>query len=159
MLRGSTGSPPARTEISNLQALLEKAGVKSATAQAILSGHTPSSTNAPLSPPMLSPGSTASMSGTSMHPQLATSSLPSPPSGSGSALGPPLFPRPLPSAAANEALRELWDVRRQLNAHQVREKELMDQLRRLGQPVPAMDSSANAEAQIAGLQEEIAGSS
>lgn len=174
LLRGPT-SPPAQPDISNLQALLEKAGLKSASAQAILLSGQPNLGDIPV---LRAGTSFSGASATSLSPTLgSTSSTPlglplrspplSPPGVSSGSAAVPTFPRPTPSAStsrgqptsANEAMRELWDIRRQITALQARDGELMDLLQRLGQPVSPMEGMipANTELRIKGFLDEING--
>ncbi|KAI0746674.1 hypothetical protein C8Q80DRAFT_787601 [Daedaleopsis nitida] len=170
---------PAQSEIPNFQALLEKAGVKSASAQAFLSaqssvpslattsiGASIASPPIATAPPIVPTSSPANALGTQLSLLMGisgpTSSVSSNCMADGSSLGVPrpasATPAPPPRVpAAHAATRELWDVRRQITALQARETSLVSELQHLGQPVaPTEGGSSNATDQrLKPLQDEI----
>ncbi|KAI0708091.1 hypothetical protein C8T65DRAFT_708608 [Cerioporus squamosus] len=162
-------SPPAQPQIANLQALLQKAGVKSSSAQAFLSAQSSLSSST-------TPGTgSAPMSGTNATPVVSSSAntadtqLPASTGLSVSSLATPSTRRILPISmststppaprgpAAHAATRELWDVRRQITALQARENSLVAELKRLGQPVPPTEGGSTnmSDQRTRALEDEI----
>ncbi|KAH9849424.1 hypothetical protein C2E23DRAFT_391890 [Lenzites betulinus] len=136
--------PPTlpQTQIPNLQALLEKAGVRSSTAHAFLQNpqnqYHPASSNlsmGPSSPIASGSGSTSMFS--PMSPT-ASSSMPSQSTsmaGSSAAAGSSIL-RPPTATPRVPTLRELWDIRREITALQARGRTLAAALRAAGQQIP-----------------------
>lgn len=167
LLRSPASPPTAQPSIPNLQALLEKAGVKSASAQALLSGQ-PNLANRAL---MGSASSSTPATSANTIPDrpvfanvqlsVAASGLTSSTNTHGNAAG-LATPRPTSSApvpasrgpAVHTATRELWDVRRQITALQARESSLVSELQALGQPVTPLEGAGSEH-----VKDEIAGTS
>ncbi|RPD79213.1 hypothetical protein L226DRAFT_543327 [Lentinus tigrinus ALCF2SS1-7] len=145
-------SPPAQPQIANLQALLEKAGVKSSSAQAFLPGNG----SAPMSDMNVNPF--ASNSASTAGPRLtlpvgSSASSHATPSTSRSLPFPLSRPTSTPPAprgqAAHGATREIWDAQ---------ENSLIAELKRLGQPVPPTESgnsSSGSDQRVRALEDEI----
>ena len=167
--------PSGQPQIPNLRALLEKAGVKSASVQALLSaqnGLPPkpapasymSSSNSVLasgattSPIASTSSSSFSSVGTRSSVPTTTSSLTSVTQLSSSTNGhagksagsgsrPHSTIPPPPRGPGSHALtRELWDVRRKISALQAQEGDLESEMRRSGQPVPPKEGGTNSVA-------------
>ena len=182
-----TTIPSAQPQFSNLQALLEKAGVKSSSAHAFLSAQNnglppkPSSyvsgaysapaPSAPVTPAAAAPLPSNSL-GTQLSMPSATSSFTSSASlsgvhssrttgnnGSGSRPHSTTPSAPPRGHGVHAATRELWDVRRQMSALQAQESDLESELRRAGHPVPPKEgnNSYASEQRIRALEDEIAG--
>ncbi|TBU58296.1 hypothetical protein BD310DRAFT_948812 [Dichomitus squalens] len=181
-----TAAPSTQPQFSNLQALLEKAGVKSSSAQAFLSAqnnglpakpslHVSGASPVPMSnaqatPAVFTPSSISSL-GTQLSMPAATNaftSLASPSSvlasrpasigASGSRPHSTTPSAPPRGPAVHAATRELWDVRRQISALQAQESDLELDLRRAGQPVPPKEGSNPyvSEQRVRALEDEIA---
>ncbi|TFK87192.1 hypothetical protein K466DRAFT_575950 [Polyporus arcularius HHB13444] len=159
------GSPPAQPQIANLQALLQKAGVKSSSAQAFLSAQsslsnltTPGNGSAPMAGANATPVASSSTNAANIQLPLSASSLATP-GFARRTLPIPISTSPPPAPrgpAAHAATRELWDVRRQISALQARENSLIAELKRLGQPVPPTEGGyTNADQRSKVLEDEI----
>ncbi|KAI1798293.1 hypothetical protein LXA43DRAFT_876351 [Ganoderma leucocontextum] len=178
-----TTNTSAQPQIPNLQALLEKAGVKSASVQALLSAQNGVPPKPPPAPyasgansvpvssattPSIASSSFSSV-GTRSSVPTTTSSLSSMTSLStssnahiGKSLGVSSRPHSTtpapPRGPGSHALtRELWDVRRQISALQAQEGDLEAGLRRSGQRVPPKEgtNSVALEQRVKALEDEI----
>ncbi|KAI0330643.1 hypothetical protein GY45DRAFT_1370576 [Cubamyces sp. BRFM 1775] len=135
LLRQPLSNPPPQPQIPNLQALLEKAGVKSASVQALVQNrppppqdqYHPASSAAAMPPPFSSASNIAAGApslATSSHAQAASTAATH-----GSSTSSSTTPR-VPT------LRELWDIRREITALQARGRSTAAELRAAGQQIP-----------------------
>ncbi|KAI0674236.1 hypothetical protein C8Q78DRAFT_1075906 [Trametes maxima] len=145
LLRQPVSPPLPQPQIPNLQALLEKAGVKSASAHALLQDTSPSSQYHPstslsgLGAPLHAAGSSVgalapSLTTNHTHALGAQHATSAGAASTSTGLGanasrPPATPR-VPT------LRELWDIRREITALQARGRNVAADLRAAGQQIP-----------------------
>ncbi|CDO73356.1 hypothetical protein BN946_scf185008.g119 [Trametes cinnabarina] len=137
LLRQPISNMPPQPSIPNLQALLEKAGVKSASAQAVLQNRPPShdqyhpaNSKAAMAPsPSLA--STSHLSSLPPPSLLAPSHTSSP-----STAAPQIGGSSTSTAPRVPTLRELWDIRREITALQARGRNTAAELRAAGQQIP-----------------------
>ncbi|KAI0360741.1 hypothetical protein OH77DRAFT_1493150 [Trametes cingulata] len=137
-------SPQHPPQISNLQALLEKAGVKSSSAHALLQNSPPSLPQQQHSQqyhPSSSAAAMGTISPTTTHAPTAHHSIvgmkqesSSVGAGSSTGMNPPS--RPPTTTPRVPTLRELWDIRREITALQARGRNVAADLRAAGQQIP-----------------------
>ncbi|KAI0826687.1 hypothetical protein BC628DRAFT_1419168 [Trametes gibbosa] len=143
LLRQPASMPLPQTQIPNLQALLEKAGVRSSAAHAFLQNpqnqYHPASSNLSMgaSPPMAS-SSNATPLFSPLSAPASSSSAPSQATGVGSssAVAGSSILRSSTATPRVPTLRELWDIRREITALQARGRSVAAELRAAGQQIP-----------------------
>ncbi|KAI0646245.1 hypothetical protein C8Q79DRAFT_1069591 [Trametes meyenii] len=146
LLRQPISAPLPQPQIPNLQALLEKAGVKSASAHALLQDTSPSSQYHPstslsgLGAPLHTTSSSVAVPASPLTTSHHTHALGAQPATSTSAAstsaGAGTNPSRSPVAPRVPTLRELWDIRREITALQARGRNVAADLRAAGQQIP-----------------------
>ncbi|KAL1941677.1 hypothetical protein VTO73DRAFT_7116 [Trametes versicolor] len=142
LLRQPLSNPTPQPQIPNLQALLEKAGVRSTTAHAFLqnqpppqSQYHPASSNMGFGP---TPSTVAASHAPPPQPTVAAPSqitVPSNMANTSATVGASV-PRPATTTPRVPTLRELWDIRREITALQARGRNVAADLRAAGQQIP-----------------------
>lgn len=142
LLRQPLSNPTPQPQIPNLQALLEKAGVRSTAAHAFLqnqpppqSQYHPASSNMGFGP---TPSTVAASHAPPPQPTVAAPSqitVPSNMANTSATVGASV-PRPATTTPRVPTLRELWDIRREITALQARGRNVAADLRAAGQQIP-----------------------
>ncbi|KAI9064727.1 hypothetical protein FKP32DRAFT_1625301, partial [Trametes sanguinea] len=137
LLRQPVSNPPPQPQIPNLQALLEKAGVKSASAQAVLQNRPPSHDQYHPANSKAAMAPSSSMASVSHAAPMPSSSLgTSLPASSASTSGAQNGSSSTSTTPRVPTLRELWDIRREITALQARGRNTAAELRAAGQQIP-----------------------
>ncbi|KAI0777625.1 hypothetical protein BD413DRAFT_467059 [Trametes elegans] len=170
LLRQPPATSPPQPQIPNLQALLEKAGVKSTSAQALMQTLSPpphdqyhpsnssavmggapvaSGSNAtPVAPSLAAPVPTLGMQPTHVGGLGLSSSA-------GTSAGAGMPPRPPTTTPRVPTLRELWDIRREITALQARGRNVAADLRAAGQQIPLGPEDATPPTMTSGNGAEL----